>query len=670
MLKRIAPIAFLLVMVASAVAQDATSQTATAQASPDSQQQQDEKAKLEKKALALLEQVIADAQTLRLPENKLRVQIVAADMLWDKNPARARGLLTDSGSMLGQMMLEMNRQDRDELNTINQLRQELVLTAGWHDADLGYQLLRSTQPPQQQPSQTNAAFGPGRNNNRAQIVFDQQANNLEQQLLSTVALTDPKYAYQKASESLDKNEFPPSLNRILAQLQSKDQELFKKLSDKTLNRLASDSLLSSSQASTVAINLLSPGPVPASTSTATDDAANATPTPSPSPSTTQQTGARGNQNARQPVLSESSYHDLMDSAITAALSVTSAGPLANMQRGGGGAIRIQRGQQQQQQNPPDDSQIRQNNARSLLFSLQGMLPLIDQYLPDRAQSVRQKLTELGINSNPAAQTMNAMRAMANQGGSSDSLVTAASQAPPQIQSRLYQSAAQRAIDEGNIDKAVDIATNHLDENGRNAIMQAVDFKKLTTTASAEKLNEIKQKLAALPSDNDRIKYLIDLAKATQKDNPKLATRFLDDARNLVSRRAMDYDDFGNQIKVADAYATVDPKKSFEILDAGIAQLNELLQAATVLNGFEVDVFKEGELTLRSDSDLIGMVARFGGELAALAKVDFEGARGAADRFQLPEPRMNARLTIAQSFLGTQPVQNQNNRRQNLNFFMR
>ena len=668
MFKKIAPFALLLALVASAIAQDATSQSATAQASPDPQQQQDEKAKLEKKALALLEQVVTDSQGLKLPENKLRVQIAAADMLWNKNPARARGLLTDGGAMLGQMMLEMNRQDRDELNTINQLRQELVLTAGRHDADLGYQLLRSTQPPP--AAQTNQAFGPGRGN-RTQVIFDQQASNLEQQLLSTVAVTDPKYAYQKAIESLDKNEFPPSLTRILTQLQTKDQELFKKLSDKTLNRLASDSLLSSSQASSVAINLLAPGPVPANTSTATD--ATAAPAAQPTPTTTanQQTPARGNQNARQPVLSESSYHDLLDSAITAALSVTSAGPINNMQRGGGGAIRVQRGPQQlqQQQNPPDDSQIRQNNARSLLFSLQGMLPLIDQYMPDRAQSVRQKLTDLGINTNNAQNPMNAMRAMM-QGGSSDSLVTAASTAPPQIQSRLYQSAAQKAIDEGNIDKAVDIAANHLDENGRNAIMQAVDFKKLTTTASPEKLNEIKQKLAALPSDNDRIKYLLDLAKATQKDNQKLATKFLDDARNLVSKRAMDYDDLGNQIKVADAYAAVDPKKSFEILDSGIAQINELLQAATVLNGFEVEVFKDGEMTLKSDNDLIGMVVRFGGELASLAKIDFEGARGTADKFQMAEPRMNARLMIAQGILGTQPLDNGNRQRQNFQFFVR
>ncbi|HEX7723722.1 MAG TPA: hypothetical protein VF397_16290, partial [Pyrinomonadaceae bacterium] len=484
------------------------------------------------------------------------------------------------------------------------------------------------------------------------LIFD-QGNNLEQALLATVATTDPKFAYQKAVESLDKGDFPTSLSRILTQLQTKDAELFKKLSDKTLNRLASDSLLASREATSVAMNLLSPGPMPASTA-------------STQPTST----AASNTNVRAPILSESAYHDLMDSAITAALSVTSMGPVNNTQRGGG-AARVMRGpQQQQQQNPPDDATVRQNNARSLLFSLQGMLPQIDQYMPERAQSVRQKLTELGVNTNTMQTFGNQMRTM--QQGSSDSLVTAASTAPPQIQSRIYQQAAQKAIDEGNTDKALDIATNHLDEAGKTAIMQAVDFKKLTMTASPEKMNEIKQKLAALPSDTDRVKYLIDLATATQKDNQKLALRFMDDARNLIARRAMNYNDFQDQLKVADAYATLDAKKSFEIMDAGIAQLNELLSAATILNGFEVDIFKEGELSLKANDDLVGMVARYGAQLSALAKVDFDGARSSAEKFQMPEPRMNARLMIVQSILGTQPVANVNNRRglNNFQFVMR
>jgi hypothetical protein len=305
-----------------------------------------------------------------------------------------------------------------------------------------------------------------------------------------------------------------------------------------------------------------------------------------------------------------------------------------------------------------------------LVSLQVLLPQIDQYLPERAAAVRQKLTELGLGNNANANFGNQMRT-AMQQGTSDSLVAAANTAPPQMQSRLYQQAAQKALDEGNSDRALQIANDHLDESGKNSIMQAVDFKRMATNAAPEKLNEIKQKLAALPSDSDRVKYLIDLSTATQKDNPKLALRFLDDARNLVTKRVTSYKEFEDQLKVADAFASVDPKRSFEVLELGIGQLNELLTAAAVLNGFEIDIYKEGELSLRTDNDLVAMVARYGQELAALAKVDFEHARMTADRFQLSEPRLNAKLSIVQNVLGTQPAVNNVRRGQNnFQFVMR
>jgi ribosomal protein L20 len=553
------------------------------------------------------------------------------------------------GAMLGQMILDGDRTDRGEVQSLNQIRQELVLTAGRHDAELGYQLLRSTQ---QQPAAAATAGNPRQGR---QLVLD-QGNNLEQSLLATIAASDPKFAYQKTMESLDKGEFPTALNRVLSQLQTKDPELFKKLADKTLTRLASDSLLASREATGVAMNLLLPGP------RATNTAGTA------QPATASSTGPTQNVRGGSPVLSETAYHDLMDQAISAALSATSAGQTGNPQRGGG-AARVMRspGQQpQQQQTPPDDAQVRQNNARTLLFSLQGMLPTIDQYNPDRAAAVRQKLTDLGVNNNNAMNFGNQMRT-AMQQGTSESLMTAASTAPPQAQSIFYQQAAQKAIDEGNTDRATQIANDHLNEAGKKTIMQAIDFKRLTTTASAEKLNEIKQKLAALPTDSDRVKYLLDLAGATQKDNPKLALRFLDEAGALVAKRAMNYKDFEDQIKVAHAYATVDAKRSFQILDAGIAELNELLAAATVLNGFEVDIFKNGEMSSRSDSDLVGMVLRFSGELGSLSKVDFDGAHLTADKFQLPEARMTARLAIVQSVMGVQPAGNVNRRGQGQNF---
>ena len=55
------------------------------------------------------------------------------------------------------------------------------------------------------------------------------------------------------------------------------------------------------------------------------------------------------------------------------------------------------------------------------------------------------------------------------------------------------------------------------------------------------------------------------------------------------------------------------------------QLNELLSAAALLSGFEVDIFKDGELPLKRGSTLSSVITRYGEELGTLAKSDFERA---------------------------------------------
>jgi hypothetical protein len=643
----------MLTLAAVALAQDQTSTTQSAEAA----KQQEEKAKLEAKATVMLEQVISEAQALRLPENKVRVQVVAGDLLWDRSAARARTLFNDAGALLAQMMQESDGTDRDrgDRQNVNRLRQQLVMAAARHDADLAYQLLRQTQPP---PNQ-NA-------NNRRRGPMIDQTDNLEQALLSAIAATDPKVAYQKASEALDKGEYPSSLARVLAQLQAKDPDNFKKLSDKTLSRLNADNLLSSTQAANLAMGLLRPGPRSANASTAPA-------------STNNSTASVSNQ-----VLNESSFHDLLDYTITAALSAT---PRTNAGGGGNSNQRARPARAEtfmiggngrdvfigdpQQQTPADPAQTQQNNARMLLRGLQGMLTQIDQYLPERGQAVRQKLTELGMGNNPMADFGNQMRNVMQGGGDSETLANAAASAPPPLQDSLYREAARRAVDEGNTDRALQIANEHLDERSRNSITQAADLKKLTTNVSAEKLGEIRQKLAALPSDSDRVKYLADLAAATQKDNPKLALRFAEDARSLVNKRATDYRDLENQLRVADVFAAIDPKRSFEVLEPGIAQLNELLAAAQILSGFEVEVFRDGELPLQGGSELAGMVSRYGQQLASLAKLDFEHAQITAEKFQLAEPRLMTKLSIVQGAFGVRPGGMDGNRRlDNFRFFSR
>src|SRR5207302_9871251 len=142
---------------------------------------------------------------------------------------------------------------------------------------------------------------------------------------------------------------------------------------------------------------------------------------------------------------------LLEQTITSALTAT-----PNTNNGGGGGNqqrRVQRGgmvigsgssngpvqvfmDPQNQQTQIDPAQVQQSNARNLLRGLQAMLPQIDQYLPERGQTVRQKLTELGMNNTQA----NFGKQMRNLQGDSESIANGAAVPPPQPQRASYQRA--------------------------------------------------------------------------------------------------------------------------------------------------------------------------------------------------------------------------------------
>ncbi|HKE59073.1 MAG TPA: hypothetical protein VKB46_20325 [Pyrinomonadaceae bacterium] len=607
---------------------------------PTAEELEKKTSELSKNAYRMLDQVIDEAQNLHLTENRVHVQIIAADALWERNPDRARQLFALAAEGVTELMRNQDNNNNGRQNFGGQgrrpaqVRAELLLTVARHDAQLAYQLLASTKPPvQAQPNndQRNPRGGPLNNE-----------DNLEQSLLSQVASLDPKFAAQNADQMLEKGQFPRSLTDVIAQLQRQDKEAAAKLTDKTLKRLGSTNLLANNDASTLALGLLAPGPriAPANTGSASDD----TSKPQSAP-------------LQQQVLEQSAYTDLMGTVVDFALKATPQPPQTNQrpgpnQRRGFGPNGAAIGQTNLQ-TQPTDAQIEQANARRLLTGLQAMLPQMDQYVPARAQSVRQKMAEVGITNQREsfAQAMNALQSNAN----ADALVQAAESAPPQFQPRLYQQAALKALDEGNSDRARQIATDHLQNNQRDAVLQKVDFKEMAKKAEGTRLDEIKQNLARMRSDNERVDALLQMSADVQSSNPKLARQLLEEARQMTNKRVTSYDQFEQQLKVAHAFAAIEPARSFEVLDPGISQLNELISAAALLNGFEVNMFRDGELPLQSGNGLTNTVSQYGEELALLAKTDFARSESLAGRFQLPEARTLARLAIIEELLGSQPA---------------
>src|SRR5262249_35310823 len=136
-------LAIILSAFISAAAQDPAPQQPTEDDKPK------EKTALEKNAYRLLDQVIDEAQTLRLPENRVHIQISAADLIWDRNQSRARSLFSLASEAIVEMMRNSTPTPTNQRGFPNQrwfgLRQELVLTAARHDAQLAYQLLAATK---------------------------------------------------------------------------------------------------------------------------------------------------------------------------------------------------------------------------------------------------------------------------------------------------------------------------------------------------------------------------------------------------------------------------------------------------------------------------------------------------------------------------------------------
>lgn len=614
---------------------------------PSAEELEKQKAEREKNAYRLLDQVIDEAQSLRLVENRVRVQVNAADMLWDQNQGRARSLFASAAEgivEMGRTQPTNNDNRRVQLGPNGgnfgpsqppnmrayQLRQELVLTAAKHDAALAYQLLAATKPPA--PTQPVTADGRGP---RTQITSE---DNLEQVLLGRIASLDPKLAAQNAEQMLDKGQFPTTLPQVINQLYKQDADAAEKLADKTVKKIQTANILSKPETGGLVSILLRGGPRPAS------DGKNET----------------GQSGAWLAVLGQSTYVDLLTTVVDAALKATpstSATQPDNNQRRGGGPVNVRaNGSYLMNTNPQQltDAQIEQNNARRLLAGLQSMLPMVDQYAPTKAPLVRQKLSEMGL-SNSTANVAQAFSGLQGGNPTADSFLQAAASAPQQLQPRLYQQAAYKALEDGDTARARQIANDHLTNNARDAVIQRIDFREMAKKAEGARLDEIRQSVSRLQTDNEKIDLLIQIAGDSQSTNPKLAGQVLDDAKQIVNHRATSYQNFEQQLKVAHAFVAIDPARSFELMESGISQLNELLQAASVLSGFEINMFRDGEMSIQGGNGLTSTINRYGQELAVLARTDFERSETLSGRFQFAEPRIMARLAIVQGLLNVRPV---------------
>jgi hypothetical protein len=573
-------------------------------------EEQQKRNEREERAIALLEEVVLEAQSLRLPENRLRAQAQAADLLWSHNEARARAIFVEAMNGLGALINGHDTSAPDYYNwvgPVTQLRMEMLDMVARRDPQLALDFLRATRQPR--PPQTDPYYRQP----------DPEAQ-MEMRLAAQVAARDPQRALRMAEESLAKG-FSYELSDTLYQLQAQDKEAAAKLAASIVKKLQGENLLASHEATNIAAQLLRMEP------RTEGETSGANPKQSYSVGS-----ANGIVTVRSGpmtglALDESTYRQLMETVVASVLSYSPATDPRN--------------------------HVARSNAQNLLSTLQGMMPKVEKYAPGRATALRRRAADIGKTLDPFSRWHSENREVLERGKLEDLLQIAAS-APPEVRPEVYQQAAWRALGQNEPERARQIINEFITNPvQRKQMLDQIENQARWRAINEGKIDEARQLIAQMRTSEERLQALVQLAMVIRgRGDARAALQLLDEARAQLGDRAQNQQQMQILFQIAQAYSQIEPARGFDVIEPVIDQLNELVAAAAVLNGFILNDFREGELVPQSGM-ISSTVQQCTYHLAGLAASDFDRAKADADRFQSPEARVMARLKVVGGVLNPQ-----------------
>jgi hypothetical protein len=423
----------------------------------------------------------------------------------------------------------------------------------------------------------------------------QQERQFELSLASQIAARNPRRAFDLAQESL-KAGYSPTLATTLRSLRQTDRELASTLSKDVTAKLLGDKLLRNYEAWETALTLI------------------------------RSSTARGNYTDQDgpPLLAAQDYRALIQKILNEGLTAT-----------------------------PTTNEVRQGNtAERLLLSLKEIVGNdLDNVVPGATQAIQKKVAEsskrdLGDDWKRFEDAVD--------NSSPDEVRDTIAQAPPELRDHLLQRVAERNIMKGNVAQAKQIINEtSMDPRQRRYVLNHVERQAAENEARLGHMEEALKHLAKIESMEERAQLLSELASRIGSGQKRAQALFLlETARSLLgtSIQGENQEHMRALVNLAGAFSRYDSKRGFEILDPLVDQFNDLSNAARMLNGFGLQFFVNGELSMQNGNSLSSVALPLANTLGMLSLTDFDRAKSIADRLVLPEVRTTAYLGIAQQAL--------------------
>jgi len=535
------------------------------------------------KGVALLIEMEGLIAQIKSPLTRIKAQLQAAQLIWSSDEKRASKYFADATTGFKEYLASLDPvSDKypQQFQIITEMRLQIIQILTERDPDAALSFIYSSKPP------------PNPNENRRS---SSQEGLLELSVANRIATNDPNRALQIARQSL-KSHYSVNLISTVGLLRQKNPELAAQFASDIASKLINDKLLSKPEAASVLVNLIRFAQRSRSAAVPNSDS-----------------------NTPRPLLSDEQYRDLLQKALSEALSFSPAS--ANVY------------------SPERDA------ALNLLYGLRDLGPDLNNVSGDSVAAMRKKLAEL----NPDIQNVNYQNIIGSN--PYEAALDGIEKAPLDQREQLYITLANREASNGESARARQIVNERVSNpyQRRNALA-FIDQLDSNRAVSKGKVEDALRTIGNLKTPRERAQLITQIANQIGPGQKRaVAISFLEQAKGLLgsATQAQDQDQMFALIEIARAFGKYDAKRSFEILDPLIDQVNDLCAAARTMEGFGPEYYEDDELSMQNANSVGQVVMRISNTIGSLALVNFERARATSDRLALPELRLRAYMEIAQ-----------------------
>ncbi|CAN5444876.1 hypothetical protein BH20ACI1_BH20ACI1_23170 [soil metagenome] len=573
-----------------------------------------EKLELEDKAFELLEQITNESALLKLPENRSFAARNAAGLWWEKDEKRARQLFQNAADELIQIQnAPLNRRQlRNAQNAefyreiiVNNLRGQLAYSINGKDAEFALQILLATRSAELETAvqtyrQLSAQVGKipdlskYKQDERTKLERAVHEIRLEEEIKKEIAKKDPQKLAEfiraaYANGTLGYNDLDD-----LDALNKKDHDLAQKILSEIMSKLSSANF--SEHSKWFAAFWIYRRFLAAKTKSAPQKTVD---------------------NKKELELDEKSVEKIANQEFDYLLT-------------------------------KDTTENASNFIERILY--------IKRILPERFSEIKNKYERAKGNFREWAEDAETTEKLGDD-PTLDQIIKNTDKLADYSKANYYRKAIDKLLITESEEKTAQTLAKIPDEKDREKSLDYLNSLSAAKKAAGENPTEAKQAALQIKSEPDRIAKLIALAISYQQkkteDSQKIADDLMNEAVKLVSETPETSSEYAAILPVISGYATVNPKRAFELTSQIISQSNELLDAYVLLANYQDNNYpnvSENEILLGGQDGYQNYQSAYREIAKKLATSDFEKAKNLIETFKRADVRIIAKLIVIESLL--------------------